>query len=230
MTPVVFVPGLLSTAEQFASQMTALWPYGPVTCANTREGDSMATIAAAILRDAPPTFALVGISMGGYLSFEILRQARERVTKLALLDTSARPDTPEATANRRAMIAAADDPDFAEKTLAPTLDALVHSSHVSDPRYREFHLRMFRAVGPAAYKRQHTAIMGRPDSRPELAAIRVPTVMIVGDEDQLTPVERAKEIADGISGARLVVVPEAGHASPIEQPEFVNRVLVEWIS
>src|SRR3984885_2686961 len=97
MTPIVLIPGLLCAAEVFAPQIPALWPHGPVTIASTLEGRTMAEIASAILATAPPRFALGGISMGGYLCFEILRQAPERVIKLALLDTSARPDTPAQT-------------------------------------------------------------------------------------------------------------------------------------
>src|SRR4051794_28223718 len=102
MTPTVLVPGLLCSAEVFGPQIAALWPHGPVTVASTLEGDTIAAIAAAIVAAAPPRFALAGISMGGLICLEIMRQAPERVIKLALLDTSARPDTPEQTAQRRA--------------------------------------------------------------------------------------------------------------------------------
>ena len=107
MTPIVLVPGLLCSAEIFAAQAIALWPYGPVTIASTLEGGTMAEMAAAILAAAPPRFALAGISMGGYVCLEIMRQAPERVEKLALLDTSARPDTPDQTAVRRERLARA---------------------------------------------------------------------------------------------------------------------------
>ncbi|MDF2799889.1 MAG: putative hydrolase or acyltransferase of alpha/beta superfamily, partial [Devosia sp.] len=112
MTPIMLVPGLLCSAEIFAAQATALWPYGPVTIASTLEGSTMAEMAAAILAAAPPRFALAGISMGGYICFEIMRQAPERVVKLALLDTSARPDTPEQTAVRRERLARAKAGEF----------------------------------------------------------------------------------------------------------------------
>ena len=106
-TPIVFVPGLLCSAEVFGPQIAALWPYGPVHIASTLEGSTIAEIASSILAAAPPSFALVGLSMGGYISLEIMRQAPERVRKLALLDTSARPDTPQQTELRRAVIAQA---------------------------------------------------------------------------------------------------------------------------
>src|SRR6201999_3955714 len=101
MTPFLLIPGLNANARVYRDAVEALWPFGPVTVANTLEGEGIDGIAAAILRDAPPKFALGGFSMGGYLSFEILRQAPERVLKLALIDTAARQDAPERTEVRR---------------------------------------------------------------------------------------------------------------------------------
>src|SRR5262245_24806724 len=105
--PILLVPGLACSPRIFAPVVPALWRLGPVTIANHIRDDSMATIARRILAEAPPRFALAGHSMGGYIAFEIMRQAPERVAKLALLNTQARPDTPEATARRRSMVAQA---------------------------------------------------------------------------------------------------------------------------
>src|SRR5579884_3793538 len=103
--PVVLVPGLNCSARLYAEQIPALWQFGPVTVADHRRDDSMAAIARRILADAPPRFALAGLSMGGYVAFEILRQAAARVTKLALLDTGAGAEAPERTAQRKPLIA-----------------------------------------------------------------------------------------------------------------------------
>src|ERR1700728_819240 len=105
--PVVLIPGLTCTARLYAEQVPALWQFGPVTIADHRRDDSMAAIARRILAAAPPRFALAGLSMGGYIAFEIMRQAPERVAKLALLDTGARPEVPERTAQRKPLIALA---------------------------------------------------------------------------------------------------------------------------
>ena len=228
MTPILFVPGLLCTAEAFAAQARALWPFGSVTCANTLEGETMAQIAAAILRDAPPRFALCGISMGGYICFEILRQAPERVLKLALLDTSARPDRPEQTEQRRALVARARSSDF-EALIAEVLTAILHPARREDPALREINVRMGLSVGLEGMARQQAAIIARPDSRPSLTAISVPTLVLVGDCDPLTPPEQAEEMAAAIAHSRLVVVPECGHASTLEQPDAVSQALLEWI-
>jgi pimeloyl-ACP methyl ester carboxylesterase len=229
MTPIVLVPGLLCSAEIFEPQVAALWPYGPVTVASTLTGSTMAEIAASILSAAPPRFALAGISMGGYLSFEILRQAPERVLKLALLDTSARPDTPEQTANRRAILARAEREDF-QKLAVTVLTAIFHPAHQDDPQLRAVAKRMIAAVGLDGFQRQTEAIIGRLDSVPGLSAIQVPTLVLVGDGDALTPVDRAQEMVEAIPGARLVVVKDCGHGSTLEQPEAVNRALIDWIT
>ena len=229
MPPIVLVPGLLCSAEVFAPQIAALWRYGPITIASTLEGKTLPEIAAAILSTAPPRFALAGISMGGYICLEIMRQAPQRVIKLALLDTSARPDSPEQTAQRRALVAQAQTGDFAA-LLARLPSALSHPAHQNDPALRAVMVRMGLTVGIDGFHRQQEAIILRIDSRPSLPAISVPTLVLVGDCDPLTPPDQAAEMAAAIPNARLVVVPECGHASTYEQPEAVNRALIDWIT
>lgn len=229
MLPILLVPGLLCTAEVFSPQIPALWPHGPVTIASTLEGATMEEIAGSILANAPPRFALGGISMGGYLCFEILRQAPERVARLALLDTSARPDTPEVSAQRRATIAEAESGDYAA-VLAKSSAALLHPAHRDDPRLIGTSVRMGLTVGLEGYRRQTEAIIARPDSRPGLPTLDMPTLVLVGDADPFTPPDRSEEIAAAIPGARLVVIPECGHNSTLEQPDLVNRALVEWVA
>jgi pimeloyl-ACP methyl ester carboxylesterase len=206
-----------------------MWPHGPVTIASTLVGNSIAAAAAAILDDAPPRFALAGISMGGYLCFEILRQAPDRVLKLALIDTAAQPDTADQTANRRAALKTARASGFLPVALA-NLTGLLHPDRRADPELAAINRRMALAVGLDGFARQLEIAISRPDSRPILGAIDVDTVVIVGDSDPLTPVERSQEIASAVSGSKLVVIPECGHLSPLEQPQAVSRALVEWIA
>jgi pimeloyl-ACP methyl ester carboxylesterase len=229
MTPTVLIPGLACTAEMFTSQTVALWPHGPVTIASTLEGDSIAAMAAAILRDAPARFALGGISMGGYIAMEIVRQAPERVMKLALLDTSARADTPEQIDARRLLIERVGNGEL-EAVLAQVTPNLLHPNHRGRQDLIDIQIRMGRDVGSDGFIRQEAAITKRIDSRPHLANIRVPTLVLVGDRDPLTPPERAQEMAEAVPGARLVVIPDCGHASTLEQPEAVSAALVEWLS
>jgi len=222
------IPGLLASARLYAAQIPALWQCGPVMVADHTRDDSMAAIAARILAAAPATFALAGLSMGGYVCFEILRQAPQRVARLALLDTSPRPDTPEQTAGRRAQIALASQGRFQE-VLDGQLPRLLWRAHREDPALRAVLEQMAQEVGVAAFIRQQTAIMGRADSRPTLATVRCPTLVLVGEDDELTPPERAAEMAGGIVGARLVKVAQCGHVSTLEQPAAVTRALLEWL-
>jgi pimeloyl-ACP methyl ester carboxylesterase len=226
--PILLIPGLNCTAEIFARQTPTLWRFGPVTIANHTSGSSMAEIAAAILREAPPKFALAGFSMGGYLAFEILRQARDRVLKLALLDTSARPDTSEARKKRRSAIALTEQGKF-NLAVAQSFPNAVHPHHVGDAELKALHVRMATANGGETYIRQQTAIMNRRDSRPELGAITVPTLVVVGDSDAIIPQEVAKETATGIDGAEFVVVPTAGHMALVEQHAIVTAAMIDWL-
>lgn len=226
--PVVLIPGLLCTPRLYAEQLSALWRFGPVTVADHTRDDSVGGIARRLLAAAPPRFALAGLSMGGYTAFEVMRTAPQRVARLALLDTAARADVPEQSDRRRAQMALARDGRFAE-VLEPLFLSWVHRAHRTDAALRGIVWRMAEDTGPEAFVRQQTAIMTRPDSRPGLAAIRCPTLVLVGDGDEATPPDRAAEIANGIAGARLVTVPEAGHLSTLEQPQHVTRALVEWL-
>jgi pimeloyl-ACP methyl ester carboxylesterase len=219
---------MLCTADVFAPQMSALWHYGPVTVASTLEGETIAGMAEAILRTAPPRFALAGLSMGGYISLEIMRQAPERVLKLALLCTSARPDTPEQTAAREPLVAAARVGDF-RGLLTQALRLIVHPSLRDDVGLIEGQVRMGLTFGVEGFARQVEAISGRTDSRPILYGITVPTLVLVGDSDPLTPPECSEELAEMTPGARLVVVPRCGHAATLERPEEVTAALLEWI-
>lgn len=227
--PLLLVPGLLCSARLYAPQVTALWPLGPVTVADHRRDADVAAIAARILANAPPRFALAGLSMGGYIAFAMLRQAPERIAKLALLDTSARPDTPEQSAGREKFIAMAEAGQLAEvvDTLAPRF---LHRDRRTDATLNRVIRDMAADTGEEAFVRQQKAIMTRPDSRPQLSSIACPTLVLVGEGDELTPPSLAQEIAAGIAGARLVTVPDCGHLSTIEQPEAVNTALAEWLS
>lgn len=226
--PIVLVPGLLTSPRLYAEQLPTLWQHGPVTIADPTRDDTMAAIAGRILAHAPPRFALAGLSMGGYICFEITRQAPDRVARLALLDTSARPDTPELTRRRHAQIALARSGRFAEVP-DQQFPLLIHPSRHGDAAVRELVRQMAEETGAEAFVRQQQAIIGRVDSRPGLGAIGCPTLVLVGDRDQLTPPELSAEIAGAIPGARLVVVADSGHLTPMDQPEEVTKALVEWL-
>jgi pimeloyl-ACP methyl ester carboxylesterase len=225
---VVLVPGLLCTPRLYGEQIPALWQFGPVFVADHTRDDTMPTLAQRLLANAPPRFALVGLSMGGYVALEVLRQAPERIAKLALLDTTARPDTPEQTEGRQRQIELAHAGRFAAipDLLLPRFIA---AARVGDRALEATVRAMAHETGADAFVRQQAAIMGRVDSRPTLAAIRCPTLVLVGEQDTLTPPDRAAEMAQAIPNARQIVVPECGHLSTLEQPRAVTDALVAFL-
>jgi pimeloyl-ACP methyl ester carboxylesterase len=227
--PIILIPGLACSPRLFAPQLPGLWQFGPVTIADTRRANSMAGIAQQILETAPPRFALAGLSMGGYIAFEIMRQAPERVLRLALLDTAARADRPEQTERRDAQIAMVREGRFSEIP-ALLFPLMVRAEHQQNEELRQTFWQMFRETGEDAFIRQQQAIKSRADSRSLLNTISCPALVLVGDSDQVTPPEAAREIADGIGGARLVIVPDSGHLSTLEQPEAVALALTEWMA
>jgi pimeloyl-ACP methyl ester carboxylesterase len=196
--------------------------------ADHRRDDTMDALVERLLAAAPPRFALAGLSMGGYIAMLLTHRAPERVAKLALLDTSARPETERQSEFRRPQIALA-----REGRLREVSDALfplfVHRHRHGDAALRQTVHRMADETGPEAFIRQQQAIMGRPDCRPMLPAIACPTLVLVGDGDELTPPSLSEEIASGIPGARLVVVPDCGHLSTLERPEPVTAALEAWL-
>ncbi len=226
--PTVFVPGLLNSPRLYAEQIPALWQFGPVMVADHRREDSIVALARGILAAAPPRFALVGLSMGGYISFEIMRQAPQRVAKLALLDTAARAEVPEQTQRRQRVIELAKTGRFAD-IADIQFPLFVHKDRHGDGDLRRLVRTMAEETGPQAFLRQQQAIIGRPESRPSLAAIACPTLVLVGDGDQLTPPAAAQEIATGIPGSRLHVIADCGHLSPLERPQAVTQALIEWM-
>jgi pimeloyl-ACP methyl ester carboxylesterase len=227
--PIVLIPGLLASPRLYAEQIPELWRLGPVTVATHTRDDSMGGIADRILGSAPARFALAGLSMGGYICFEILRRAPERIAKLVLLDTSARADAPEQSEQRRSQIEMARSGRLVEVADA-LFPKLVHARRWGDESLRRVWRDMVQEVGAEGFINQQMAIMGRPESRPGLGAIRCPTLMIVGDGDVLTPPERAEEIVQGIPGARLSLIRDSGHLSTLEQPAAVTKSMVKFLS
>jgi pimeloyl-ACP methyl ester carboxylesterase len=226
---LLLVPGLLCDRRLWQAQVEGLRHAAECVVADVAGADSIAGMAtAAIARMPPGPFAVAGLSMGGYVALEAARQAGARVSALALLDTNARPDSAQAAEDRRRMMKiAATDFDRAVNALLPRL---LLPAHLRDARIVATVKAMARDTGVAAYCRQQEAIIGRIDSRPHLAAIRCPTLVLCGKEDALTPPALHEEMAGAIAGARLVVAPQCGHLSTLEQPQLVTMNLVHWLS
>jgi pimeloyl-ACP methyl ester carboxylesterase len=225
---VIFAPGLINDARLWEPQVKALAGEADCRVADITGADTMAGLAEAVLKQAPgDKFVLAGLSMGGYVSLEILRQAPERVLGLALFDTSARPDTPEATENRRKQMALAEK-DF-EAVISALIPKWVTPDGLKNAAAVALMADMARKNGPSVFVRQQKAILGRIDSRPHLKDIRCPTLVVCGRQDAITPLAVHEEMAAGIPGARLETIDKAGHLSPLEQPHAVTDVLKEWL-
>ena len=229
-TKLILVPGLLCDALLWRAQLDALADVAEMRVADHTRSTTMAEVARDVLADAPyKSFALAGLSMGGYVALEMMRQAPQRVRRLALLDTSARGESPEQTERRKAFIALAARGKFAGVTEA-LMPQLIHPSRLGDTALTGAIRQMANNVGKEAFVRQQQAIMSRAESRPLLAAIRCPTLVLCGRQDQLTPLDRHEEMAAGIQGAKLEVLEECGHISTMEKPGEVNRALRQWLA
>lgn len=226
--PLVLVPGLNCTDALFRPQSDVFSTERHVLIVDQTQDDTIAAMAERALAEAPPRFALGGLSMGGYVALAMQRMAPERVTRLALLDTTARPDTEDGTARRRTLMELARTGRFAEvhQALWPRL---VHPDRHADAALEAIVRQMMDDTGVDAFCRQQEAIIARPDSRPLLSAITCPTLVLVGAQDAITPVEMAQEMADAIPGATLMIVPETGHLATLEAPVHVNAALAKWL-
>lgn len=226
--PLVLLPGLLCDHALWQHQANSLENLADCKVLTTAGHDRMEGLARDVLARAPSQFALAGLSMGGYVAFEILRQAPERVLKLCLLDTSARPDTEEQKERRRLLLTMSKAGQF--KGVTPRLlPLLIHPKRLEDKDLTSVIMSMAERMGREAFHHQQTAILNRIDSRPHLKNIRCPVQLVGGLEDALTPPPILKEIADGVPQAHLDILQECGHLAPLEQPEAVTRIMQSWL-
>jgi pimeloyl-ACP methyl ester carboxylesterase len=220
----VLIPGLLCSARLYEAVLPAVWAHGAVTIADTRRDDSVAGMAGRLLANAPDRFALAGLSMGGYVALEVMRQAPGRVQALALISTTARADTPEQTATRHGHLAMARDGKF-DALVDAFFPVMVDPGNRGSTELAAFWSDMAHNVGAAVFCTQVKAIMGRPDSGPTLPAITCPAAVIHGANDQLVPVQRAEETAAAIPHAVRTMIEGAGHMAAREKPAAVAAAL-----
>ena len=226
---LVFACAHLCDERLFARQIDALGADFDCRVFVSREHDSLAAMAEALLAAAPDRFTLIGLSLGGYLAFEVMRRAPARVERLALLDTTAAADSETRRAGRLADIATVETGGI--DALIPQLPGRwLLPAHQQRDYLTMLMASMARSIGAEGQRNQQRAMLGRPESLADLAAVRVPTLVLCGAGDAVTPLADHEAIAARIAGARLVVVPESGHLSTIEQPEAVNRALLDWLA
>ncbi|MGI8650870.1 MAG: alpha/beta fold hydrolase [Rubrobacter sp.] len=224
---LVLVPGLLCTERLWRAQVEHLQDDLDIIIADVSQDDSVAGIARRLLDDAPETFCLAGLSMGGYISLEVMRQAPERVERLALLDTSARPDSEEQTELRLDLVKQAK-----REGIAPVahglLARLVHESRAEDGDVVSAVVEMAEDTGVEIFERQENTIINRPNSRPDLPGIACPTLVLCGREDAITPLEAHEELTHNIPDSELRIVERCGHLSTLERPGEVSEMLRSW--
>ena len=227
--PLVLVPGLLCDAQLWQHQVDGLADIADIWIADHTRSTTMAGVAADVLADAPfAGFALAGLSMGGYVCLEIMRQAPQRVGALALLDTAATAESPEQTRMRRERIALAERGGFA-RVSEILLPLLIHPSRLAERALTDIIRSMAENTGKDAFVRQQHAIMSRTDSLALLPAIDCPTLVLCGRQDALTPLAHHEQIAARIEGAQLEVIEDCGHMSTMEKPVEVNAALRGWL-
>lgn len=225
---LILVPGLLCDGALWAHQTRYLADIADISVAETQCDDTIAAMAERLLKAAPARFALAGLSMGGYIGFEVMRRAPERVTKLALFDTLAEADTPEKIKIRKGLMRLADSGKF--YGVSPRLlPMLVHKSRLDDRGLCTAVMDMAARVGKDAFISQQKAIMCRNDSRESQKAIKVPTIVMCGREDELTPLAAHEAMAEAIPSARLCVIDECGHLSSMERPHAVTALMRDWL-
>ncbi|MGE0154172.1 MAG: alpha/beta fold hydrolase [Reyranellaceae bacterium] len=225
---LVMLPGLLNDRRVFGPQIAALQSRAAIVAPELWRVDTIDAMVDTVLAAAPPSFALCGFSMGGYVALEVFRRAPRRVRRLALIATTARGETPEGKKRREALIAQTRLGRWRGITQL-MLPLLIHADKMKDKELVGVLQAMAMTVGGDGYVNQQRAIIGRRDNRKLLAKVNVPTIVIAGRDDQVLPFAMSEEIAAGIKGARLIALERCGHVAPLEQPAGVTAGLREWL-
>ena len=225
---VVFASGQLLTKAVWAPQIAALSPDYDVLVADHTHDDTIDGMARRLLAAAPQRFHLIAHAMGGFTAFDVMRHAPERVISLVLIATLAPDDGPAQTERRQGYIRLVEDGNF-DGVVEERIPILVHPARRGDEALLGVIRTMASDTGPERFLRQQRAIMRRIDSRPTLAAIKVPTLLVRGDADGITTVAHQDEILAGILGSRLVIIADCGHLPTLEKPHAVNQILETWL-
>lgn len=228
MTPLILLPGMMCDARLFGPQIDALSNRVPLMSFPLSQQDSVEAIAAEILNNAPPRFALAGLSMGGIVAMEVLRQAPDRVERLALLDTNPLAETPEVKARRAPQMAA-----VREGRLRQVMRDEMKPNYLADgPRQGailDLCMAMATDLGPDVFLRQSQALMDRIDQRATLSAYTGKTLVLCGRADGLCPVERHQLMHDLLPDSVLTIIEDAGHLPTLEQPQETTAALIRWL-
>lgn len=225
---LAFACAHMTDERLWAHQVAALDATHDCTVFVFRAQDSLRAMADEILGRMPARFTLIGLSLGGYVAFEVIRRALPRLERLALIDTTAVADHPARREGRLQDIAKVRQGGI--EALIPELPARwLLPAHAADGGLVELMGSMARSVGAQGQFNQQTAMLARPDSHADLARVRVPTLLVCGRQDPVTPLADHEAMAACVPGSRLVVIEDCGHLSAIEQPEAVTQALSGWL-
>ena len=227
-THLVLLPGLLLDQMLWTHQVDTLTDLAEISVADLTLDDSIEAMAARVLANAPLTFSLAGLSMGGYVAQEIMRQAPERVERLALIDTSADADSPKQKERRLGFINQVNLGAFKGVT-SRLLPLLIHEDRLIDDVLTTRIMAMAEHVGKDAFLKQQTAIMNRKNGIEDLARLTCPVLVLCGRQDTLTTLDQHRAMAAAAPGAVLVIVEDCGHLAPLERPRAVSAALRYWL-
>lgn len=226
---LILLPGTLCDANLFTAQIAALSDIADCVIPNITGSDTLAEVAQDVLRQSPRKFALAGLSYGGIIAFEMMRQAAERVSHLALLNTTPKPPSSETKLKQQGFIAMVHQGKFKEITTDYLKDTMLHPRHRNDLALRKWVLQMAESVGIEGFVNQIKAQLARPDSTSDLPNITCPTLVLTGREDELCTVALHEEMAGSIPHSQLLIVEECGHLSTLEQPQIVTDAMRQWL-
>ena len=227
--PVLLLPGMMLDADVYAAQRRALQRVAPVLDADIAGAQSIGELAARLLQKAPERFAVVGLSLGGVVALELWRRARDRITHLALLDTTPHAETPERAQRRAAEITTAEQGGLRELLTVSFKPRYLAARHRRDRTLLNRILAMGMRAGPQVFRDQSIALRDRPDSNTTLASIDCPSLVLCGREDDLCPPDWHAQMALAMPRADLVVLADCGHLSPMEAPQPVTQALLRLL-
>jgi len=225
--PIVLITGQLLTDAVWRPLLDA-WPDREIIVADNQSDDTIEGFAQRLLDNAPPKFALVAHAMGGFIAFEVMRRAPDRIAKLVLISTLASADAPAQTARRQGYIDLVESGQF-EQVVEERIPILFPEDKRNDAHLLGIARQMASDTGADTFLAQQRAIMARIDSRPRLGEIAVPTLLVWGEKDGITSRAHHDEILGAIPGARLEVIAEAGHLPTVEAPEAVVPLLAAFL-
>ena len=222
------IPGTLCDDMLFKYQTEGLKDLVDCHVASNSSASSLNKVAKNILANYSGSFSVMGLSYGGIIAFELLRQAPERINKLVLMNTNYKEPSEQTRINQQRFIGMAYLGQFKEITSEILIDAMLHPKNAEKQELRETILNMALNVRIDGFFNQVKAQLGRPDSTKDLQNIKCPTLIITGREDNICPLKLHEEMAEAIPNSTLKVIEECGHLSTLEQPNLVNNTIIDW--